>query len=183
WMMSKSRGGSSSGGNAAPNVNAGSDKNLTLPTNSVVLNGSASDSDGSIASYSWTKVSGSTANLGGASTPNLSLTGLVQGNYVFRLTVKDNKGASKSADVNVKVSASSSSGNTPPTVSAGPDINTNNTTVALNGNASDPDGSIAKWEWKKMSGPPAWMTNPNSKNATASQLQKGTYIFRLTVTD
>lgn len=183
WMMSKSKGGSSSGGNATPNANAGPDKNITLPTNSVVLNGSGSDSDGSISSYTWTKVSGGSASLNGASTPNLNASGLGQGNYVFRLTVKDNKGASKSDDVNVKVSASSSSGNTPPTANAGTDVTTNNTTVTLNGSASDSDGSIAKWEWKKMSGPPAWMGSPNTKTLTASQLHKGTYVFRLTVTD
>jgi len=31
-------------------------KTITLPANSVVLNGSGTDSDGSIASYSWTKI-------------------------------------------------------------------------------------------------------------------------------
>src|SRR5205814_8410175 len=41
--------------NQPPSANAGADKNITLPTNSVVLSGSGADPDGAIASYQWTK--------------------------------------------------------------------------------------------------------------------------------
>lgn len=180
WMMSKSR--STSTGNVAPVANAGPDKNLTLPTNSVVMSGSGSDSDGSIASYAWSKVSGGTATLGGTSTANLSASGLVQGSYTFRLTVKDDKGATKSDDVNVNVAATST-GNTAPTVNAGADRSITGTSVTLAGSASDPDGYIASYEWLKVAGPPAWMNNPKTATLTASNLTKGTYTFRLTVRD
>ena len=46
------------GSNAAPTVNAGADQTITLPTSTLNLTGTASDSDGSISSYAWTKVSG-----------------------------------------------------------------------------------------------------------------------------
>src|SRR3989338_2968499 len=45
-------------GNASPSVNAGPDFNLNLPTNSVSVTGTASDSDGTITGTNWTKVSG-----------------------------------------------------------------------------------------------------------------------------
>lgn len=46
--------------NQPPSANAGSDAVLLLPTNTVTLSGSASDSDGSIASYRWEQDSGPT---------------------------------------------------------------------------------------------------------------------------
>ncbi|MGN6532524.1 MAG: PKD domain-containing protein, partial [Ginsengibacter sp.] len=44
--------------NQTPSATAGSNQTITLPTNTVTLNGSGNDSDGTIASYQWTKVSG-----------------------------------------------------------------------------------------------------------------------------
>lgn len=41
--------------NAPPVVNAGSNQTITLPTSAVTLNGSATDQDGTIASYTWSK--------------------------------------------------------------------------------------------------------------------------------
>lgn len=96
--------------NKPPVANAGADKTLTLPTNSVVLNGSGTDSDGTIASYAWTKVSGPSATMSGSSTQNLSLSNLVEGTYVFRLTVKDNAGASAWDEASVFVKAATSGG-------------------------------------------------------------------------
>ncbi|HEY9045567.1 MAG TPA: malectin domain-containing carbohydrate-binding protein, partial [Ohtaekwangia sp.] len=95
----------SGGSNATPTVNAGADKTITLPTTSVSLTGTASDSDGSIASYAWTKVSGPTVTLAGITTATLNATALLQGSYTFRLTVKDNAGASAYDDVVVTVNA------------------------------------------------------------------------------
>ena len=44
--------------NQAPNAYAGSDETITLPQNSISLNGSGSDPDGNISSYNWSKLSG-----------------------------------------------------------------------------------------------------------------------------
>ncbi|WP_247237861.1 PKD domain-containing protein [Telluribacter sp. SYSU D00476] len=90
--------------NQAPTANAGADKTIALPTNSVILNGSGSDSDGSIASYQWNQQSGpSQASLSNVGTANLTAGNLVAGTYVFRLTVKDNQGATATNDASVKV--------------------------------------------------------------------------------
>ncbi len=93
-------------GDGAPTANAGADKNITLPTNSVTLNGSATDPDGTIASYSWSKVSGPAAFAFSSTTvaaPTVS--NLAQGIYTFRLTVTDNNGELDTDDVVVTVNA------------------------------------------------------------------------------
>jgi hypothetical protein len=94
---------SSTSGNQPPTVNAGTDKAVTLPTNSVTLTGTASDANGSIASYSWTKQSGPAATLTNATTASLTASGLVAGTYVFRLTVTDNGGATAFDEATVTV--------------------------------------------------------------------------------
>ncbi|MDJ1498598.1 Ig-like domain-containing protein [Cytophagaceae bacterium DM2B3-1] len=91
--------------NQSPTVSVGSDQNLLLPTNAIVLRGSAYDPDGSIVTYAWSKVSGGNATLSGTATSTLSLTNLVVGSYVFRLTVTDNGGSQTSDDVAITVTA------------------------------------------------------------------------------
>src|SRR5665647_399126 len=79
--------------NIAPVANAGSDKSITLPTNTVSLNGNGTDADGTITNYLWTKISGPTSyNIVNASSPVTSVSGLVQGVYKFELKVTDNNG-------------------------------------------------------------------------------------------
>lgn len=85
-------------------VSAGSNKTLTLPTNSVTLNGIASGA--TVASYAWTKVSGPSATMAGATTANLALSNLVAGTYVFRLTAKSTTGATATSDATVAVVSS-----------------------------------------------------------------------------
>jgi hypothetical protein len=93
--------------NDPPTVDAGLNKFFALPTNSVVLTATASDTKGgTIVSRGWSVVSGPSApTLSGQSTDNLSATGLVQGTYVFRYTATDNQGAYNTADVSVQVLA------------------------------------------------------------------------------
>jgi len=95
--------------NQSPLVNAGVDRNMTLPQNSVSIFGQASDPDGTIGRYAWSKLSGPSATLSGTSTATLHVSSMVQGNYVFRLTVADNIGATAHDDVNVIVNAQTSS--------------------------------------------------------------------------
>jgi hypothetical protein len=73
-----------------PIVNAGEDQVINLPLNSVVLTGSASDSDGFIKSYAWSKYSGPSASLQNKNTPLLTAGDLKEGSYVFMLKVSDN---------------------------------------------------------------------------------------------
>src|SRR5690606_5572755 len=89
--------------NLPPTVNAGKDRKIQLPANSLQLIGSASDPDGQIASYLWEKVSGPRATMVGSEEPTLKLSDLVEGTYHFRLTVRDDKGASASDEIKVVV--------------------------------------------------------------------------------
>jgi hypothetical protein len=171
--------------NKAPVVNAGTDKTVTLPANTVTLTGAATDADGSVSSYLWTKISGpagGTITTAGAATTAVS--NLVQGTYNFELTVTDNKGAKSKDAITVMVSASVI--NKAPVANAGSDktITLPINTVALKGSGTDADGTIADYTWTKISGP-AGGTIANSKAAsiTISNLVKGAYNFVLTVTD
>jgi gliding motility-associated-like protein len=170
-----------SAANQAPTANAGGNKTIQLPTNSTTLTGSGSDVDGSITTYAWIKVSGPAATLTNAASAVLSLSGLVQGTYIFRLTVTDNNSASGSNDMTLTVQAA----NAAPTANAGPTrtitLPTNSTT--LNGSGSDVDGTIATYFWEKVSGPAATLTGANTATLSLANLVVGSYVFRLTVTD
>jgi poly(3-hydroxybutyrate) depolymerase len=168
---------------SAPTVSAGGDKAITLPTNSLYIQGTASDADG-IASWQWSKVSGGAASLSGQTTSKVRAYNLVAGTYVFRATVTDTKGNAKYDDVNVIVSGSTA--NAAPIASAGADkivtLPVSSTTLA--GAAKDNDGSIASYKWTQYGGPTtAAIANSTTASATVSNLKAGHYYFRLTVKD
>ena len=171
--------------NQAPVSNAGPDQMVTLPTNQVTLAGTGTDSDGTIASYSWTKISGPGGDT--IKTPafaGTTVTGLVTGVYVFRLVVTDNKGATGNDEVQVTVSTLS--GNMPPAANAGIDqtIVLPTSQVSLTGLGTDTDGTIISYAWSKVSGPAGeTITTASSANTIVTGLTAGVYIFRLTVTD
>jgi poly(3-hydroxybutyrate) depolymerase len=52
----------------------------------------------------------------------------------------------------------------------------------INGNAFDYDGSISSYTWDKISGPGVTLA-PDTSTLILSDLQTGTYVFRLTVED
>lgn len=88
---------------APPEVEAGPDVSVTSSVPEVVLKGTASDADGSIEQYSWTKVSGPDAALRETDSPALMVLGLVEGTYVFALTVRDDFNAVATDRVTVTV--------------------------------------------------------------------------------
>jgi hypothetical protein len=65
----------------------------------VTLSANVTDSDGTIASYAWTKVSGGSATITTPSSASTSVTGLGSGTYIFRLTATDDQGGSTSRDI------------------------------------------------------------------------------------
>ena len=89
--------------NVAPVVNAGADQLLTLPISQVQLTGTATDSDGTIASLLWTEISGPTVTMTNTTTLTLALTNLLTGTYVFQLSAKDNGGTVANDQVTVMV--------------------------------------------------------------------------------
>ncbi len=77
--------------NHPPVANAGVDQTITLPTNTITLNGSGSaDPDNNISSYLWTKISGpSSFSIAATNTVQTQVRDLVEGIYQFELKVTD----------------------------------------------------------------------------------------------
>jgi beta-glucosidase len=164
WELEVYSGGT---GNIAPVANAGADKSITLPTNSVVINGSGTDSDGTISVYSWTQVSGpSTATLSGAGTANLTASALVVGTYVFRLTVTDNGNLTASDDVNVVVNNTTSTNNLA--------LNKPTTTSSIENAGTPGSGAVdgnATTRWASAASDPQWIYVDLGSTQTISRVK------------
>lgn len=99
-----------SSGVAPPTVDAGSNKTVILPLTSTVLSGSATGNGGAtITSSAYTQVSGPNSativNGGTLTARTATVSGLIAGTYVFRLTAGDSNSNSSHSDVTVTVAA------------------------------------------------------------------------------
>ena len=82
------------GGNQAPTANAGGNKTIVYPESATTLTGSGSDADGTIEKYAWKQLTGPTiAEIESSGSATTVVSGLAIGNYLFELTVTDNRGA------------------------------------------------------------------------------------------
>lgn len=168
-----------------PLANAGADQNITLPTTSITLNGSGSDPDGGNVTFAWTQTSGpNTASLSGNTTADLTANSLVEGSYVFRLTVTDDENDSAFDEVSAIVAAEANTDIPLANAGANQNITLPTNSITLNGSGSDPDGGNVSFAWTQTSGPnTASLSGDTSADLMASSLLEGTYVFRLTVTD
>ena len=167
----------------SPVANAGTDRMITLPTESTALAGAGSDIGGSIATYRWDQTAGpSVATFSGRAIATPTVSDLTVGSYRFRLTVTDNSGLTGFDDVNVTVAPAPGS----LAVDAGPDqvVTLPATSVTLNGSADDPGNTSDFRLWTQLSGPSnSTRSGETSFNLTASDLVEGTYVFRLRLFD
>ncbi|RYZ48626.1 MAG: T9SS type A sorting domain-containing protein, partial [Sphingobacteriales bacterium] len=176
-------------GNQSPVANAGQDVTITLPQNSVTLDGRASrDPDGNITSYKWLMVNGPAAySISNADSSVTSVINLAAGVYTFRLLVTDDKNGTHTDDVTVTVNPAASGGNQGSIANAGPDLfvtwPTNRT--VLDGRASSvPGGSITRYRWSYVSGPSTYnISNNGAAETKLEDLREGVYVFQLTITD
>jgi hypothetical protein len=89
---------------SVPKVYADSSRTITLPVDSVRLNGSATDPTGEIAAWLWSEVSGpNVAVIQTAGSPSTTISGLTTGVYVFQLMVVDTGGGTGVGQVTVTV--------------------------------------------------------------------------------
>lgn len=178
--------------NAAPVCNAGANRSITLPVNSITIpagGATATDSDGTIATISWTATGSSnpsTPVITNGTTLEPTFSSLVQGTYTFLLYATDNQGAgcapsTMTVTVNAAVAV-----NQAPTANAGVDqtITLPTNGVSLSGSGNDPDGSITAYAWTKTGGPASGsITNASSASTPVTGLVAGVYTFHLVVTD
>lgn len=184
WMLQYTRKGFV-GSNQEPAADAGPDQSITLPENKLTLEGSATDADGSIVSYEWNKLSGPFVNIKDRKSRTLSLRDLREGTYRFRLNVKDNEGAKDHDEVLVVVHPAPEV-NEKPVVDAGKDktVTLPLKEVSLAGGASDEDGDVVAYRWKKVSGPDGLeMQGENSAELRLRKLEQASYVFALTAED
>lgn len=171
--------------NKLPIVKLPKDVTLTLPNNSVVLDGSAShDADGQIVTYKWEKISGPNKSSFSNSDSSITLlSGLIEGSYYIKFTITDNEGGQDSGIVNIVVVKA----NKLPIAIANKDvvITLPQNTYTLNGSMSkDYDGKIINYKWDKIYGPLKYVfADADSSITEVSQLIAGSYQFRLTVID
>ena len=172
--------------NKPPIAMAGSDQVITLPIDSVLLDGNrSSDPDGSITKWLWTKISGPASfNIVKPSDSTTKVKTLAVGIYQFELKVTDNSGLSAKDTVQVIVKDPS---NRPPVANAGADqtITLPTNTITLNGNSStDPDNNITSYAWSNISQPSTFnIVNANIVQTQVANLIEGVYQFELKVTD
>lgn len=176
--------------NQGPKADAGADQVITLPTNKVTLSGGGStDPDGTIREFYWMKMSGpGTPKIETENSAQTDVSALEQGEYVFRLQVKDDKGSFATDDVKVTVLPAPPPPNKPPVANPGKDTTVvlppTNNSIILDGSAStDEDGSILEYKWTQVSGVAVHIVSPSLDRTVVSGLQPGVYVFQLTVTD
>ena len=100
WMLSQQQ---EQPENQAPSVNAGGKQTIYLPVNKTSFTATATDQDGSIASWFWEQLSGPTAKMEGTEDSTLELEELEAGTYLFRITVTDNRGARATDQASLEV--------------------------------------------------------------------------------
>ena len=180
-----------SGANYAPNVDAGANDLITLPTDQVSLDGTVTD-DGlpnppASVTTAWSKMSGpGTVTFGNAALVDTTATFSAAGVYVLRLTADDSE---KTAFSEVTITVNTSGSNAAPTVSAGSDdACTLPSGVSLDGTVSDdglpnPPDSVTT-TWSKTSGPgTVTFGSSSSVDTTATFSADGVYVLRLTADD
>lgn len=174
--------------NQPPVARAGIDTTIILPSDSMILDGSASsDRDGVISTYSWKKISGSdTFTISNVASVRTMVNKLVYAVYDFELMVTDDGGLSAKDTIRITVLKPSQQ-NRPPVADAG-----SNQTIVLPANSAlldggrslDPDNNITSYAWRKLSGPSSYnISSAVSAQAQVSGLTEGIYYFELTVTD
>ncbi|XP_071803921.1 dyslexia-associated protein KIAA0319-like protein isoform X3 [Asterias amurensis] len=173
--------------NLPPTADAGPDKELSLPDDSTTLDASDSKDDLGITTYHWQKVSGpNEPEITDADQVVATVSGLMAGHYLFKLTVGDKHGATDSDTVDVIVKKEI---NIPPVAHAGPDISIQlpNDVVELDGSESTDDKGIVSYEWKRNpKSPAAGSAIGNTAHESVLKLRSlvaGTYYFTLNVTD
>jgi len=100
-------------------VNSGADTTITLPANSVTLNGVATVQNDTIVRIKWSQISGpTTATITGDGTMTPTMSNLAQGAYVFKVDMNSKSGKAATDGMKVTVMASATTATTATTTTA-----------------------------------------------------------------
>jgi len=173
--------------NVPPIASAGSDQTVD-ETADLTLDASAStDSDGTVATYTWTQTAGSTAEISDANSSNptlvLPLVNGAQEILSFELTVTDNNGASSTDTVDIIVNRVVA---TLKALITAPDIARLNIDTTVSGaNSTSTGRRPLSYAWETISSPNTLdaIRSPTASAAKFYAEQEGEYKIRLTVSD
>jgi len=175
--------------NTAPVAIAGLDLQVWWPVTSTQLNGSYRDVDHNVKEVSWAKISGPNSyHLENKNALKTNISGLEIGVYLFELTVTDTMNLYDKDTMTVTVERDPGLyNNTAPKVSASEMIlllELPDNEMVLTAAAEDLENNITTYKWTKISGPDSFIfQNENLLTTRVTGLEKGAYVFELTVTD
>ena len=168
-------------------ANAGLNQSITLPVNSVTLDGTASTSQNTVIStYLWKQLLGpQNSQIVNSSSAKTTVSNLIAGKYIFSLHINDKNQVTDSTSVTIVVNPAVPLANVKS--NAGPDqtISAPATTTTLVGSGSTAiNTTISTFRWVKLSGPGnvTWGNFTNA-NTIVGGLIPGKYIFELVVAD
>jgi hypothetical protein len=150
--------------NIIPVAIAGNDQIITLPNNTVTLDGSSSnDPDGSISTYHWTKISGPPSGTILSQHQSITqITGLVEGHYQFELEVIDDEGVADLDTIDVTVNNESC-----PSMP----------TIIQDGNVLSVNDNISTYQWFMND---VAVNGATNKTLEISILEYGVYAVEIT---
>lgn len=148
---------------------AGGDRCLPAGTTSFTLAGNQ-PTDGETGT--WTRISGPNNPSFSANTFNATVSGAVNGTYVFQWSLSRNSCPPTTATTTITISAPATTAN------AGADQNICGTSVTLNAN----NPTVGTGTWTQVGGAGgAVITDPTLRNTTVTGLTDGRYTFRWTI--
>lgn len=171
-----------------PRADAGSDQLVAAGT-IATLNGTNSipPINGSIVSWSWTQLSGTSVTLSNASTSIATFTApnTAPESLAFQLTVTDNNSNTDTDTTTVNIAGNEQM----PVAGISPRLQTveEGVTVTMTSNSSDPDGTIVSYLWVQKSGTAVTLSSATTSIVTFTSPNVGAsgeaLVFELTVTD
>jgi hypothetical protein len=175
--------------NISPTVDAGTEQTV-VEDSAVTLTGTATDTDGSIASYQWSQSSGTAVTLSTDTSATTSFTSpLVSSDetLTFTLTATDNDGATSSDTISVLITDVTAT-NTAPIADAGSDqaVFLSSTIELTGAQSTDAEGDALTYVWSintLPNGSVAFLLNESSVSPSFTADVVGNYIVDLTVND
>src|SRR5690606_7153606 len=156
----------------------GGNQEITLPKNSVVVDGSGSeDKDGKIASYKWTKVSGpGSFKIHDPNNRKTEISELRGGTYKFRLTVTDDDKATATDEITVVVNKKAKQMSIA-IINGESELMLTDNRLFLNcSDSHDADGEKKRYLWSKKSGPSSYkILYPNNRMTEITGFKEGNY--------